>query len=112
ATSEKQAIGHYLDGRVSLVVGTHTHVPTADARVLEHGSGYQTDAGMCGCYDSVIGMEKTQVQKRFLRQYPIPRLIPATGAGTLCGTLVELDNIGLCRTIRPIRLGGALSPSQ
>ena len=91
ASSEKQAIGHYLDGRVSMVVGTHTHVPTADERVLEHGTAYQTDAGMCGCYDSVIGMEKGKVMQRFLKQYPLPRLEPASGAAQVRGLLATLD---------------------
>ncbi|MGI9461389.1 MAG: TIGR00282 family metallophosphoesterase [Alphaproteobacteria bacterium] len=92
ATSEKQAIGYYLDGRVSLVVGTHTHVPTADTRLLEKGTAYQTDAGMCGCYDSVIGMEKTKVLKRFLKNYPLPRLEPASGVASLFGVVVETDD--------------------
>lgn len=111
ATSEKQAIGYYCDGRASLVVGTHTHVPTADARVLEGGTAYQTDAGMCGCYDSVIGMEKSKVLKRFLKEYPLPRLEPASGVATVCGVLVDTDDkTGLATTISPIKMGGYLDP--
>ncbi|MDI9314236.1 MAG: TIGR00282 family metallophosphoesterase [Hydrotalea sp.] len=106
ASSEKQAIGHYLDGRVSMVVGTHTHVPTADERVLEHGTAYQTDAGMCGCYDSVIGMEKGKVLKRFLKQYPLPRLEPASGEAQVRGLLATLDAAtGLATAVERIAVG-------
>ena len=91
ATSEKNAMGHYLDGRVSAVVGSHTHVPTSDARVLKNGTAYHTDAGMCGDYDSVIGFEKTAPLERFLTKISKNRLEPASGKATLCGTLIELD---------------------
>jgi metallophosphoesterase (TIGR00282 family) len=111
ATSEKMAMGHYLDGRVSLVVGTHSHVPTADCQVLPGGTGYQTDAGMCGDYDSVIGMRKEVSIARFLTKMPGERLQVAEGAATLCGVLVETDDqSGLARRIAPIRLGGRLMP--
>lgn len=109
ASSEKYAIGHLLDGRASLVVGTHTHVPTADGHILAGGTAYQTDAGMCGDYDSVIGMDKDAAIGRFLGQYPKPRMTPAEGEGTLCGVVVETDEAtGLARSVRPVRIGGRL----
>lgn len=109
ASSEKQAMGYHLDGRVSLVVGTHTHVPTADARVLPKGTGYQTDAGMCGCYDSVIGMESSIALAKFTRKMPGERLRPAEGPVTLCGVVIETDDkTGLCKSIAPLRQGGVL----
>jgi metallophosphoesterase (TIGR00282 family) len=110
ATSEKMAMGHFCDGKVSLVVGTHTHVPTADHMILEKGTAYQTDAGMCGDYDSVIGMEKAIPVARFTRKLPTERLSAALGPGTLCGTFVETDDAtGLAKRIEPVRLGGKLS---
>jgi 2',3'-cyclic-nucleotide 2'-phosphodiesterase len=111
ATSEKMAMGHFVDGRASLVVGTHSHVPTADWQILPAGTGYQTDAGMCGDYDSVIGMQKPAAVARFIRKMPGERLQVAEGAGTLCGVIVETDDAtGLARRIAPIRLGGRLAP--
>ncbi|HEY4165075.1 MAG TPA: TIGR00282 family metallophosphoesterase [Dongiaceae bacterium] len=110
ATSEKMAMGHFLDGRVSLVVGTHTHVPTADTMILPGGTAYQTDAGMCGDYDSVIGMEKATPVARFVRKLPTERLSAAQGPATLCGVFVETDDTsGLARRIEPVRVGGKLS---
>ncbi len=91
ATSEKMAMGQYLDARVSVVVGSHTHVPTADARILPKGTAYQTDAGMCGDYDSVIGFEATAPLERFLTKISRTGMEPAAGEATLCGTLVETD---------------------
>ena len=112
ATSEKMAIGHAFDGRVSFVVGTHSHVPTADSQVLPGGTAYQTDAGMCGDYDSVIGMKKEGSIERFRRQVPGERLQPADGEATLCGMVVETDEVtGLARHIAPLRLGGRLAPA-
>ena len=109
ATSEKMAMGHLADGKASLVVGTHTHVPTGDAHILEHGTGYQTDAGMCGDYNSVIGMEKSAALQRFRRRFPSPRLTPAEDEATLCGTFLETDDAtGLARRISPVRVGGRL----
>lgn len=109
-TSEKMAMGHYLDGRVSVVVGTHTHVPTADAQILPHGTAFQADLGMCGDYDSVIGMKKESAIDRFTKKLPRGRLEPAEGAATLCGVLVEMDDhSGLARRIEPVRVGGRLS---
>lgn len=109
ATSEKMALGHFCDGRASLVVGSHSHVPTADAQVLPGGTGYQTDAGMCGDYDSVIGMRKEAAVQRFVRKMPGERLSPAEGEGTLCGAVVETDDrTGKATAIRPLRIGGKL----
>ena len=112
ATSEKEAFGHSFDGRLSLVVGTHTHVPTADHQILEKGTGYMTDAGMCGSYDSVIGMAKAGASERFWRKMPGERLQPADGPATVCGVFVETDDTtGLARRIEPLRQGGRLSQS-
>ncbi|MGE0719739.1 MAG: YmdB family metallophosphoesterase, partial [Alphaproteobacteria bacterium] len=109
ATSEKMAMGHHLDGRASAVVGSHSHVPTADAQVLPGGTAYQTDAGMCGDYDSVIGMRKEAAVARFVRKMPGERLSPADGEGTLCGVFVETDDAtGRARRVAPVRLGGRL----
>jgi hypothetical protein len=112
ATSEKQAFGHFVDGRVSLVVGTHTHAPTADARILAGGAGFITDVGMTGDYDSVIGMEKDEPLRRFTRRIASGRFEPATGPATLCGVAVETGADGLARKIAPLRLGGALAPAE
>jgi len=112
ATSEKMAIGHYLDGRASLVVGTHSHIPTADAQILTKGTAYLTDAGMCGDYDSVIGMQKEAAIHRFVRKTPGERLTPAEGEATVCGVFVETDDAtGLAKRIAPIRVGGRLQPA-
>ncbi|WP_029606003.1 TIGR00282 family metallophosphoesterase [Kozakia baliensis] len=110
ATSEKMAFGHVMDGRASLVIGTHTHVPTADHRILRNGTAYQTDAGMCGDYDSVIGMGKDASVSRFVRKMPGERPQPAEGEATVCGLMVETeDATGLARRIAPIRMGGLLA---
>ena len=111
-TSEKTAMGHFCDGRVSLVVGTHTHIPTADYQILPYGTGYQTDAGMCGDYDSVIGMEKTEPIRRFVEKTPGGRFNPAQGSPTLCGVIIETSPDGLSETIEPFRLGGILSQTK
>jgi metallophosphoesterase (TIGR00282 family) len=113
ATSEKMAIAHLVDGRASLVIGTHSHIPTADAQILPGGTGYQTDAGMCGDYDSVIGMKKEISLARFVRKMPGERLAPAEGPATVCGLYLETDDrTGLARRIEPIRLGGRLAPAM
>ncbi|MBL8838258.1 MAG: YmdB family metallophosphoesterase [Alphaproteobacteria bacterium] len=113
ATSEKMAMGHYCDGRVSVVVGSHSHVPTADAQVLPGGTAYQTDAGMCGDYDSVIGMRKEAAVARFVRKMPGERLTPAEGAGTMCAIYAEIDDAtGLARRVAPVRIGGRLAPAM
>jgi metallophosphoesterase (TIGR00282 family) len=110
ATSEKEAMGHFLDGRASLVIGTHTHVPTADHRILSGGTAYMSDAGMCGDYDSVLGMQKEEPLQRFLRKIPSGRFEPSLGPGTLSGLAVEIeDGTGLARRIAPVRLGGVLA---
>jgi calcineurin-like phosphoesterase len=112
ATSEKMALGHWLDGRASLVVGAHTHVPTADAQILSRGSAYQTDAGMCGDYNSVIGMDKAEPLRRFVTGMPGDRFSPAPGPATLSGVFVETDDLsGLARRVAPLRLGGRLAES-
>lgn len=110
ATSEKQAMGHYLDGRASLVVGTHTHVPTADHQILTGGTAYLSDAGMTGDYDSVLGMDKEEPISRFLRKIPSSRFQPSGGEPTLCGLAVEVsDRTGLAEQLAPLRVGGRLS---
>lgn len=112
ATSEKNAIGHVLDGRASLVVGTHTHIPTADHRVLPGGTAYLSDAGMTGDYDSVIGVDKDEPIRRFVRRTPGSRYEPAGGPATLCGVAVETDDrTGLALKVAPVRIGGRLSPA-
>ncbi|GAJ28253.1 TIGR00282 family metallophosphoesterase [Acidomonas methanolica] len=109
ASSEKMAFGHVMDGHVSLVVGTHTHVPTADCRILRNGTACQTDAGMCGDYDSVIGMGKEASIARFLRKMPGERPQPAEGEATVCGVLVQTDDAtGRAIRVAPIRHGGCL----
>ncbi len=112
ATSEKMAMGHFCDGRASLVVGSHTHVPTADHQILPAGTAFLTDAGMCGDYDSVIGMRKEISIERFVTQLPGSRYQPADGEGSLSGVFVETDDqSGLARRVEPIRVGGRLSAS-
>ncbi|WP_297973244.1 TIGR00282 family metallophosphoesterase, partial [uncultured Amaricoccus sp.] len=107
ATSEKMAFGHWCDGRASLVVGTHTHVPTADTQILERGTAFQSDAGMCGDYDSVIGMDKLEPITRFVTGMPKGRFSPAEGEATLCGVYVETDDAtGRARRVAAVRLGG------
>lgn len=109
ATSEKMAMGQMLDGDVSFVVGTHTHIPTADHQILPKGTAYQTDAGMCGDYDSVIGMEKTVPVSKFCGLPPTNRMAPALGPATMCGTIVTIDDrTGLATAVHPLRVGGRL----
>jgi metallophosphoesterase (TIGR00282 family) len=109
ATSEKMAMGHFLDGRVSAVVGTHTHMPTADVQILNGGTAYQTDAGMTGDYDSVIGSKKDVPVLRFTRKMPTDRLSPAEGEGTVCGLFVETDpRTGLALKAGAVRVGPRL----
>ncbi len=110
ATSEKMAMGHYVDGRVSLCVGTHTHVPTADLMLLDGGTAYQSDAGMTGDYNSVIGMDKKVPIQRFTRKLPTEKMTPANGEGTLCGVFLETDDTsGLPTRVAPLRVGGRLA---
>lgn len=111
ATSEKQCFGHFVDGKATLVVGTHTHIPTADHQILPGGTGYLSDAGMCGDYDSSLGMEKEEPLNRFLTKVPRERMNPASGTATICGVLVVSDDkTGLATAIAPLRLGGRLEP--
>jgi metallophosphoesterase (TIGR00282 family) len=111
ATSEKMSMGHYLDGYVTAVLGTHTHIPTADHRVLKHGTGYMSDVGMCGDYDSVVGMDKEIAMSRFITKMP-NRLRTADGEGTLCGVVISVSReTGLSVKLTPIRRGANLENS-
>ncbi len=113
ATSEKQAMGVFLDGRVSCVVGTHTHSPTSDYRLLPGGTAYQSDAGMCGDYASVLGMKSAEPVNRFITRIPRDRFEPADGVATLCGLAVEIDDAsGLATQVAPLRIGGVLEPTE
>ena len=111
ATSEKMAMGHFCDGRASLVVGTHTHAPTADAQIFPGGTAFQSDAGACADYDSVIGMDKAEPVRRFTTKLPGSRYTPATGPATLCAVFVQTDVKGLATRIEPVRVGGRLQPA-
>ena len=111
-TSEKNAIGHFFDSKATLVIGTHTHIPTNDARVLSGGTAYQTDAGMCGDYNSVIGMNKDNSINRFMKKKSTKHF-PAPGEATLCGAIVECDvKTGLAKSIKKFIYGGELKNSQ
>jgi calcineurin-like phosphoesterase len=113
ATSEKMAMGHWCDGRASAVIGTHTHVPTADAMILPGGTGYLTDAGMCGDYNSVIGMDKAEPMRRFITGMAKERFTPANGAATLSGLFIETDDrTGKALRVAAVRQGGLLSESR
>ena len=113
ATSEKQSVGHFLDGRVSAVIGTHTHTPTSDHRVLPGGTAYMSDAGMCGDYHSVLGMDMDEPINRFLTRIPKDRFEPATGKGTLSGLAIEIeDATGLSTRVAPLRIGPHLEPAN
>lgn len=113
ATSEKMAMGHWCDGRASLVVGTHTHVPTGDAQILPKGTAYMSDAGMCGDYDSVIGMDKTEPLNRFITGMSKGRFQPAGGEATLSGVVVETDNrTGRAVNVAAVRVGGRLAQAE
>ncbi len=108
-TAEKVAFGHYLDGRVSAVLGTHTHIPTADDYILEKGTAYQTDVGMCGDYDSSIGTKKEIIIRRFINKLNNERFEPATGEASVCGTFIETDDTtGLATHVQAFQLGGKL----
>lgn len=113
ACSEKYSVGHYLDGRVSMVCGSHTHIPTADVQVLPGGTAFQSDAGMCGDYDSVIGMEKTTIVEKFVTKMRGPRMQPAAGPATVCGIVIETDpKTGLATRAEPLRIGGRLPEAR
>ena len=109
ATSEKMAMGHFFDGKATLVVGTHTHVPTNDIRILANGTAYQTDSGMCGDYDSVVGMNKENSLNRFLKKESTKHF-PADGNATLSGIIVECNEAnGLAKKVEPFIYGGELT---
>jgi metallophosphoesterase (TIGR00282 family) len=113
ASSEKQTMGYFLDGKASLVIGTHTHVPTADHRILPGGTAFMTDVGMCGDYDSIIGMEKDEPLRRATTKIPSARFGPALGPAALSGLIVETDDAtGLARKAAPLRIGPGLSPTE
>jgi metallophosphoesterase (TIGR00282 family) len=113
ATSEKQAMGHYVDGRVSAAVGTHTHAPTADHRILPGGTAFVSDVGMTGDYESIIGMGKDEPLQRFLRRIPSAKFEPAPGPASLCGLAVETDDVtGLATRVGAVRLGGKLEEAR
>jgi metallophosphoesterase (TIGR00282 family) len=113
ATSEKQSMGHFLDGRASVMVGTHTHVPSADARILSGGTAFITDVGMCGDYDSVIGMVKDEPMRRFTTKMASGRFEAATGPAMMSGLAVETDDkTGLAVRVAPVRLGAVLSEAR
>jgi calcineurin-like phosphoesterase len=113
ATSEKQGMGFFCDGRASLVVGTHTHVPTADHQILSGGTAYMSDAGMTGDYDSIIGMQKEEPLHRFTTGISSGRFEPAGGVATLSGVAVETDDAtGFATRIAPVRRGGRLEPAS
>jgi metallophosphoesterase (TIGR00282 family) len=113
ASSEKQTMGYFLDGKASLVIGTHTHVPTADARILPGGTAFMTDVGMCGDYDSVIGMEKDEPLRRATTKIPSTRFGAATGPGAISGLAVEIDDLtGLARRVAPLRVGPCIEPAE
>jgi metallophosphoesterase (TIGR00282 family) len=112
ASSEKGALGHFADGRASLIVGTHTHVPSADHRILPGGAGFITDVGMTGDYDSIIGMEKDEPLRRFTRRIPSGRFEPALGPATLCAIAAEIGADGRTKALAPVRIGGLLSPAE
>lgn len=113
ATSEKLCFAHFVDGRASFVVGTHTHVPTADAQILNGGTAYLSDAGMCGDYDSSIGMDKEEPVSRFVSKIPKGRFEVASGPATICGVAVEIsDRTGLAEKIAPLRIGPRLAETM
>ncbi|WP_417519906.1 TIGR00282 family metallophosphoesterase [Minwuia sp.] len=113
ATSEKMAMGHHLDGRATMVVGTHTHAPTADHQIFSGGTAYMSDIGMCGDYDSVIGMQKAEPIRRFIHKTPGARFAPADGEATVCGVFVESDDkTGLATRIDPVRVGPRLAETM
>jgi len=113
ATSEKEAMGHFVDGRATALIGTHTHVPTADEQILTRCTAYISDAGMCGDFDSVLGMDKEEPLQRFLTKIPSGRFAPSQGESTLCGVAIDVDDqTGLARAVAPLRLGGRLSQTE
>ena len=112
-TSEKYALGHFLDGKVSAVVGTHTHIPTADEHILEHGTAFQADLGMCGDYDSVIGAKKADIVEKFTKVHSKVKIQSATGESTFCALMVDTDDkTGLATAVRAFKLGGCIGQAS
>jgi len=109
ATSEKMAMGKFLDGKITAMVGSHTHIPTNDCHIMSKGTAYQTDAGMCGDYDSVIGMDKNIPLQMFLHKRKFYKMEPANKEATLCACLIKINENGLAQSIQPIKIGGILS---
>lgn len=108
-TSEKYALGHFLDGRVSAVVGTHTHIPTSDEHILEHGTAFQADLGMCGDYDSVIGARKSDIVDKFTKLHMKVKIQSAEGESTMCALMIETDDrTGLAKSVKAFKLGGCI----
>lgn len=112
ATSEKMAFAHYVDGRVSAVIGTHTHIPTGDAHILTKGTAYQTDAGMCGDYNSSIGMDKQVSIERFVTPTKVNKLVPAEASACLCGVIIDIGRDGLATNIESFRFGTILKETH
>jgi 2',3'-cyclic-nucleotide 2'-phosphodiesterase len=113
ATSEKQALGYFVDGRATAVIGTHTHVPTADVRVLPNGTAFISDVGMCGDYNSVLGMDIDEPINRFLTKIPRQRFEPARGKASLSGLAIDIDDAtGLARACAAVRIGPNLEPAE
>lgn len=111
-TSEKMSLAHYADGRITALIGTHTHMPTADAQILDKGTAVQTDAGMCGDYNSVIGVKPQSPIHKFTKKMPGEKFSPTDGVATVCGVFIETDkDTGLCKKILPIRIGPRLIPT-
>ena len=108
ATSEKMAMGKFLDGKISAIIGSHTHIPTNDAHIMPKGTAYQTDAGMCGDYDSVIGMKEDVPIRTFLNKRKSGRMKPAENEATICGCVIDIANNGLAKKIEVIKIGGIL----
>ena len=112
ATSEKMALAHWCDGRASLVIGTHTHIPTSDLQILSNGTAYQTDAGMCGDYNSIIGMDTQEPMQRFVTGMSKGRFVPAHGSASLCGAFVKIGSKGLAENVCAVRVGGLLKQAM
>ncbi|MDR0942856.1 MAG: TIGR00282 family metallophosphoesterase [Holosporales bacterium] len=113
ATAEKTALARYLDGRISAIIGTHTHVPTVDLQILQNGTGFLSDCGMCGDYDSCIGMDDKAPIRRFLSKVDAhAKMTPALKEATVCGVVVDINENGLCKDIQTIRVGGFLKEQK
>lgn len=109
ATSEKMAMGKFLDGRVSAIIGSHTHIPTNDNHIMKKGTAYQTDAGMCGDYDSIIGMDEDVPLRSFLSKRRVGKMVPAKKEATFCGSIIDIGDMGLAKNIDIVKIGGILT---